>query len=201
MATLLDDAMTNIAYADELRPRHRWTVADYHKMGETGVLARDARVELVEGEIIEMAPIGSGHAGRVKRLNDLLSSRLHGKAIVSVQDPVVLGDRSELQPDIAVLRWRADYYASAHPQPADVLLVIEVADTTVRYDREVKIPLYARHGIPEAWLLDLPGRRLEVYRSPHSGGYARVDCHRQGQVSAGLLSEAVVDLAGLFPNP
>lgn len=187
--------------ARDTRARHRWTVADYHKMGEVGLLSEDERVELIEGEIIEMAPIGSGHASSVKHLNRLFSLLVSDKAIVSVQDPIVLADRAEPQPDLAILKWRGDYYKSAHPQAEDVLLLIEVADTTARYDREVKVPLYARHGIPEVWLFDLTQPQLEVYRNPVDGQYARVDEHRAGRIAPECFPEAVIDLAELFPRP
>ncbi|HEV8712026.1 MAG TPA: Uma2 family endonuclease [Candidatus Binatia bacterium] len=153
---------------------HLLTVADYHRMGEAGILGEDDRVELIDGELIEMAPIGSNHAGEVIRLVALLSSVLAGRALISPQNPVRLGDYSEPQPDITVLRFRDDFYRVSHPQPEDVLLLIEVADTTVRYDREIKIPLYARHGIPEVWLIDLQQERVEIYLQPGSEGYRQI---------------------------
>ena len=169
-------------------------------MGEVGLLAEDARAELVDGEIVEMAPIGSRPGGKVKRPIHLFSLLLGDKAIVSAQDPIVLGDYAEPKPDIAILRWRSDYYESAHPNPEEVLLLIEVSDTTARYDREVKVPPYARHNIPEVWLLDLREQYLEVYRNPQQGKYLRVDCVRTGQVSPKDFPEAVIDLAQLFPH-
>jgi Uma2 family endonuclease len=189
------------AYIDEPRARHRWTVADYHKMGEVGLLTEDARVELIEGEIVEMAPIGSPHGGKVKRLNNLLVSLLAKKVIVSTQDPIILGDHSEPQPDIALLKWRDDYYGKAHPRPQDVLLVIEVSDTTVRYDRDVKIPLYARHAIAEAWLLNLPNQCLEVYRNPQAGKYQQITTYTDGRIAPLVLPEAILDVAELVVNP
>jgi Uma2 family endonuclease len=150
------------------------TVDDYHKMAEAGILGEDDRVELIDGELIEMAPIGSNHAGEVMRLNMLLSAAVAGRAIVSPQNPVRLGAHSEPQPDITVLRFRDDFYRASHPQPEDVLVLIEVADTTVHYDREVKIPLYARHGIPEVWLIDLQQERVEIYLQPSSDGYRQI---------------------------
>jgi Uma2 family endonuclease len=182
---------------DKPRPRHRWTVADYHKMGEVGLLAEDARVELIEGEIVEMAPIGSPHGGKVKRLIHLFNGSIGGKAIVAAQDPVILGNHSEPQPDIALLKWRDDYYEKAHPQPEDVFLVIEVSDSTVRYDRDVKIPLYARHGIMEAWLLDIPNRGLEVYRNPQAGKYQQMMRYTEGQLAPLALPEAMLDVVEL----
>jgi Uma2 family endonuclease len=126
--------------------RHLFTVDEYHRMGEAGIFGEDDRVELIEGEIIEMSPIGSPHAARVKRLTQLLVRRLGTRAIVQVQDPVVLSQLSEPQPDLAVVKARADFYAAGHPQPTDILLVVEVADTSRVFDRNVKAPLYAPCG-------------------------------------------------------
>lgn len=180
--------------------RYRWSVAEYHQLGDTGVLSADERIELIDGELIEMAPIGSDHGGNVNRLNHRLSTQLGAKALVSVQNPVVLGQNSEPQPDLMLLRWRDDFYTSANPKADDVLLIIEVSDTTAQYDREVKVPLYAQHDIPEVWLIDLPKQRLETYRKPADGDYSEIIHHRQGRLSALLLSEAVIDLAELFPK-
>ncbi len=117
--------------------RHRFNVADYHRMGEAGILNEDDRVELIDGEIIEMTPIGSPHGGRVKQLNYLLTRAVGEEAIIAAQDPVILGDRSEPEPDLALLRPRADFYKESHPQPDDVLLLIEVADTSLEKDCQV----------------------------------------------------------------
>ncbi|MFO1428732.1 MAG: Uma2 family endonuclease [Candidatus Competibacteraceae bacterium] len=185
---------------EEILPRHRWTVAEYHKMAEVGLLNEDTRVELIEGDIIEMAPIGSGHGGKVKRFIRLFSRLLGDTAIVAAQDPVVLGKRSEPQPDITILRWRDDFYESAHPGPEDILLVIEVADTTARYDHKIKVPLYARHGIPEVWLLDLKKRVLEIYRNPDQEKYQHTEQLSSGQIAPLQLPEAVIQLADLFPG-
>lgn len=156
-----------------IRP-HLFSVDEYHKMGEAGILCEDDRVELIEGELIDMPPIGSLHAGKVMRLVSFLTTVLSTRAIVSPQNPVRLGKRSEPQPDLTVLRFRDDFYESSLPQPEDVLLLIEVSDSTVRYDRDVKIPLYARHGIPEVWLIDLQARRVEVYLQPSKDGYRQI---------------------------
>ena len=132
------------------------------------------RLELIEGEIVEMSPIGRRHAGRVRYLINLLTRRLAGdEAVIDAQDPVVLGDLSEPQPDLAVLAPREDFYADEHPRPEDVLLLIEIADTSLAYDREVKAPIYARYGVPEVWIADLEGNAVEVYREPATGGYAQ----------------------------
>lgn len=154
--------------------RRRFTLDQYHRMGEAGILTKDDRVELIEGEIIEMSPIGAPHASIVDRITRLLVTRLGDRAIVRVQGPILLPAQvSEPQPDVAVLRPRADFYRAVHPQPADVLLVIEVADTTVEPDRRWKLPLYARAGLREAWLVDVNAERLEIYATPGLARYPR----------------------------
>jgi Uma2 family endonuclease len=161
--------------------RHRFSVEDYHRMGEVGILRGDERVELIDGEIVRMTPIGSAHAACVKRLLRRLVSAAGERAIVSAQDPIVLGPASEPQPDLALLRPRADFYAGAHPGPDDVWLIVEVAETSLAFDRAVKVPLYARAGIAEVWLIDLPGQHIEVYRQPSEGRYAQVHRLPRGQ--------------------
>ncbi|HEY0406598.1 MAG TPA: Uma2 family endonuclease [Pyrinomonadaceae bacterium] len=151
--------------------KHWITVDEYERMGAAGIFPTDARLELLEGEIYEMSPIGSRHAACVKFLSNLLNRRLGDKLIVSTQDPIQLDDFSEPRPDVALLRWRDDFYRHAHPTPADVLLVIEVADTTLDSDRRYKLPLYAKAGIPEAWLVNLPGETIELYADPANGAY------------------------------
>ncbi|HEX5704531.1 MAG TPA: Uma2 family endonuclease [Pyrinomonadaceae bacterium] len=151
--------------------KNHFTVSEYERMGETGMFPPDARVELIEGEIIEMSPIGSRHAACVKLVGRILNQHVGADAIVSVQDPIRLNDWSEPQPDVAILKFRKDYYREGHPGPDDVLLVIEVAETTVNYDRHVKMPLYARAGISEALLFNLPEDRLEYFSRPESGMY------------------------------
>ena len=179
--------------------RHRWTVAAFHKMVETGLLGEDDRVELIEGELIDMAPIGSDHSGCVNRLNRTFQAA-STRILVGVQNPVILDQGSEPQPDISVLRWRDDFYAKSHPRPEDILLLIEVADTTARYDREVKVPLYARHAIPEVWLLDLQQRRLEIYLEPQQGEYMRMEQRRTGSVSPTQLPEINIKIDDLLAH-
>jgi Uma2 family endonuclease len=161
--------------ATDLPRRHRLTVADYYRMAEIGILAPEARVELIDGEIIDMAPPGSPHAGTVTYLTKVLMRAVAERAIVLTQNPVRLSEYSEPQPDLALLRPRDDFYRARHPRADDVLLIVEVAATSLRFDRKTKVPLYARHGIPEMWLLDLGGRRLVRYRAPEHGSYALVD--------------------------
>lgn len=195
------DRTLDAAPAGDVRPRrHRWTTAEYFRLGREGVLPADAGVELIDGEIIDMAPIGSKHGGTINFFNHRFSAAVGNKALVSVQNPIVLDEHSAPQPDIVLLRWRDDYYRGAHPRPADVLLVIEVCDTTLRYDRDVKVPLYARYGIPEVWLLELEQRRLERYRQPEQGEYRRIESHADGAVTPVHLPEIAVSLADLFPT-
>ncbi len=142
-------------------------------MGDAGILGPDERVELIEGEIIEMSPIGPRHASTVNRLAGILATLFAGKFVVSIQNPVVLNDYSVPQPDLAVLKWRDDYYARELPSVQDTLIAIEVSDTTLEKDRGVKLPLYARAGIPEVWLIDLYNDRIEVHSALLNDGYQR----------------------------
>ena len=157
----------------DLLTRHRLTVDHYHRMVDSGILGPDDRVELVSGEVLDMSPIGSLHAAIVRALARWMAGSVGDRAIVSVQNPVLLDDASEPQPDIAILAPRVDCYAAAHPGPGDVLLVVEVAETSLAYDLGVKVPLYARHGIPEAWVIDAATRQTRVFREPGAEGYAR----------------------------
>jgi len=148
-------------------PRRRlFTVDEYYRMGDVGIFNGNNRVELIDGEIVEMSPIGSPHAAVVDRLNVLLQPLLRARAIVRVQNPIRLDVYSEPQPDLSILKFRTDFYRSAHPTPADILLVVEVADTSLRYDRQIKIPLYAGAGIPEVWLVDVDAEQIEVFTHP-----------------------------------
>lgn len=179
--------------------RHRLSVADYYRMGEAGLFATEARVELIEGEVIDMPPIGSKHGAAVKRLISLLTAAVGTRAIVSAQDPLHLGDFSEPEPDLMLLAARADFYASAHPTAADVWLLIEVADSSARYDREIKLPLYARHGVREVWIVDLDARTLSFFRNPEGDGYKDISATAAPgvEVVGGLLG-VTIDLAGLL---
>ncbi len=147
------------------------TVSEYHKMAEAGILTEDDRVELIHGEIIEMSPIGSKHAGHVNRIMAFFMKQIGNLAIVSVQNPVVTGAYSEPEPDIAILRYRADFYEDSHPQPEDVFLIIEVADTSLDYDRDTKMKLYATAGIPEFWIINLEDEQIEVHKNPAQDKY------------------------------
>ena len=154
--------------------RRLFTRAEYYRMAEVGILKPTDRVELIRGEVVQMSPIGPRHAAFVNNLNQLLVLRLAGRAIVSVQNPVVIDDYSEPQPDLVLLRRRAVPYKEAHGAPEDVLLVIEVAGTSIRYDRTTKLRLYAEAGVPEYWIVDGTSESVEVYRSPSVNGYDEI---------------------------
>jgi Uma2 family endonuclease len=155
--------------------KHLFSVDDWQRMAEIGMFAPDFHAELIEGEIFEMPPIGSFHSSHEKRLIHWFKRHADPELIISAQDPLRLGDFSEPQLDLMLLRPRDDFYATAHPTPDDVLLLIEVADTTLDNDRTVKIPLYGRYGVQESWLLNLSEHCVEVYTQPNAKGYA----HRQ----------------------
>jgi Uma2 family endonuclease len=182
----------------ELFRRHRISVSAYQQMGRAGIFTPEDRVELIEGAIIDMAPIGSRHGGKVTMLCEMLIRATGPRAIVAVQNPITLGDYSEAQPDIAVLRRREDFYTGAHPGPEDVYLLIEVADTTLAYDREVKVPLYARHGVREVWLLDLQDGQLTVFQEPVAVGYLQMASYRSGNVAPQWLPDLTIDVARLL---
>jgi Uma2 family endonuclease len=180
-------------------PRHRITVHEYYRMGELGLFAPEARMELIEGEIIDVAPPGSRHASVVAQLNELLVQAVRGAAIVLVQSPVRLSELSEPQPDLALIRARDDRYRSSHPTGADALLVIEVSLTSWRFDRQVKIPLYARHGVPEVWIVDLSKDELHFFRSPRDGDYADVSSTSHPKIiQIPSLPGVSIDLSELF---
>ncbi len=180
--------------------RRKFTIQEYHQMLDSGIIAMDERIELLKGEIIAMSPIGIKHAACVRRLNNILSQHLQGEAIIDIQNPLELDNLSEPQPDIALLKPRADFYATAHPQSKDIFLIIEVADRTVKSDREVKIPLYAENQIAEVWLVDINGESIEVYREPRNNKYQTVFCFRRGQTLSPLVFSpvniAVKDILG-----
>ncbi|HHJ37985.1 MAG: hypothetical protein AXA67_12560 [Methylothermaceae bacteria B42] len=175
--------------------RHRITVEEFQRMGEAGIFPEDKRVELIEGEIIDMGPIGNPHASSVRKLIHTLSRQINGKALLDVQNPILLDESSEPQPDIVILRPRSDFYATHTPTAKDVLLLIEVADTSLDYDHNVKIPLYARHGIPEVWLIDLENQVIEVYRNPTPQGYTSVQAYQAGEI---IQAETI---SGIKLNP
>ena len=160
--------------------RYRFTVDEYARMGEAGIFTEDDRVELIDGEILQMTPIGALHAGVVSRLTELLVTRLAGKAHVSVQNPIRLANDTEPQPDLVVALRRESFYTDRHPQPDDILLVIEVADSSLRYDKQEKAPRYGKAGIPETWLVDLEAGEVAVCTEPGPDGYATRQVRRRG---------------------
>lgn len=180
--------------------RHRMTVNDYYKMAEAGIFGEDDRVELINGEILDMAPTGSHHGSVVKMLTHLFSASVVQHATVSVQDPLQLDAHSEPEPDLMLLKPRDDFYAAAHPGPTDVLLLVEVGDSTARFDREVKLPLYAKHGITEVWLINLDTRQIEVCRTPliANSDYAERTIASLGLISPLALPNCRVEIEKLF---
>jgi Uma2 family endonuclease len=183
----------------ETLQRRKLSVSDFHRMGEAGILGENDRIELIEGEMIEMAPIGARHLSKVNRITRMLIAAVGDAGIVSIQNPIVLLPRSEPQPDITVLKPRADDYEHSVPAAADVLLVVEVADTTLRYDREIKLPLYARHDIPEVWLVDLHNDCVIVHRGPSAESYRDVSTvGRNAMISPLSLPNVRLDLAELW---
>lgn len=187
---------------DHLPPplkRHRLRADDYQRLGRSGVFGPDLRVELLDGEIIEMAPVGTRHWAMVNRLGWLLKQTLGKRAIVSSQSSFRLDDHSEPQPDLALFKWRDDFYVAALPTPADTLLVIEVADSTLRYDSEIKLPRYAQRAVPEVWIVDLETNVLRMHRDPQGEDYLRcVVSAAPGVVDLTALPGVSIDLIGIF---
>lgn len=182
-----------------LLTRHRLTVADYYRMAETGVLAETARTELIEGEIVDMAPIGTRHASAVSRLARRCERAVGDRATVWPQNPLRLDDHSEPEPDLLLLKPRDDFYADAHPTAADVLLLIEVSDSTARYDREIKLPLYARHGVGEVWIVDLDARLIRCFRKPHGSEYLEATASAEaGVMTVQAMPGVSIDISGVL---
>lgn len=173
-----------------LPARRPFTRNDYYRMADAGILTEDDRVELLDGEIVQMTPISTPHASIVDRLTSLFVRRFGDRAIVRVQNPIVLNDLSEPQPDLTLLKPRADFYRREHPRPRDVLLVVEVIGSKKDYDRAVKLPLYARAGIREVWLVDLLAEAIEAHCKPALRGYRETTVLGRGRVVA----------AGAFPR-
>ncbi len=176
-----------------------FTVEQYDRMIETSVLREGERIELIEGNIIEMSAIGVRHAYCVSRINYLIRQSVKDFAIVSVRNPIQIGELSEPEPDIVLLVRRDDYYRNQHPQPADVLLLIEVSDSSLEYDRRVKLPLYARAEIKEFWLVNLIAERIEIYAEPASGEYKFVKYVRRGETLTSInISNLTLDADALL---
>lgn len=183
-------------------PRHKLTVDDYHAMGKAGILDEDSRIELIEGELIDMAPIGSLHSSKVAKLHQLLFQKISAEtALVFSQNPLHLSPHNEPQPDLMLLKPRSDWYEHSLPIPLDVLLLIEVADTTIERDRQIKCPLYAKYGIIETWLVNVSQQTLEIYQEPQEDGYAKILRRKKGDsVSPLQLSEISIALSDLWSD-
>lgn len=180
--------------------RRRFTVEQYEQMAIAGIFAEDDRIELIEGEIVEISPIGPSHSACVSRLIQLIQQQIGSSLIIRVQDPIRLSNRSEPQPDVALVQPRADFYAGGHPEPEDVVLLVEVADSSLSYDRDLKLPLYARAGIAEVWLVCLLPQTVEVFRAPSESGYGERREARRGESVAALnipgVMLSVADIRG-----
>ena len=189
----MDDAAT-------MPTRHKLDVAYYDRMIDAGIFGQEDRIELIEGDIIDMAPISQGHEAIVNGLTKALVLACMDRAIVSTQNSIRIGRRSAPQPDLAVLRPRPDFYATGErPGPGDVLLLIEVSGSSLRYDQTVKLPLYARAGIAELWIVDLHRRALDAYRAPDGDGYREMATHQAGgELALALAPEIVVRLDLVF---
>jgi Uma2 family endonuclease len=179
--------------------KHRFSVTEYYRMAETGVLRPDARVELLDGEIMDMSPIGPFHGGVVNRLTRLFTLHSKGRWLLSPQNPLRLNDRSEPEPDVMLLRPSPDDYTNRHPQAEDVFLLVEVSDSSLAIDVEKKLPLYGRAGVAEVWIVNLEEGAIEIYREPHFNGYGARTILRPGDQARPLaFPEVVVDVAELL---
>ncbi|HZZ62998.1 MAG TPA: Uma2 family endonuclease [Roseiarcus sp.] len=179
--------------------RHRLDVGAYYRMAEAGILTPNDRVELIGGEIFDMVPIGSAHAGKTNRLNRLFArAAADGLAVVSVQSPLRLDAYNEPEPDLMLLKPREDDYQGRHPSAADVLLLVEVSETSLVYDRGTKLPLYARFGVPEVWIVDLEGAAIEVYRKPTGGVYELKERLTSGSLTPALVAAVTIDVGALL---
>jgi Uma2 family endonuclease len=178
--------------------KYKFTTQEYQLMSEKGIFSPEHRLELIRGEIVKMSPIGRKHSACIAALNELLFTKFAGKFNIWVQSSIRLDDGSEPQPDIALLRRRADFYRDSLPSPADILLIVEVADSTISYDRDVKMPLYAEFGIIEAWLIDLNAKTLTKYTEPSPKGYKT--SHRLELNDAVLCLDIAINLTDIFGN-
>jgi Uma2 family endonuclease len=179
-------------------PRRKLSVHDYHRMGDTGILREDDRVELIDGELFAMAPVGCPHAAAVARLTMWFAGMASKRYLVWVQNPIQIPPFSEPQPDLMLLRPRPDGYSRALPQPTDVLLLIEVAVSSLAFDRDLKIPLYGRHGIAESWLVNMQRRAVTVYRDPAPEGYRSIVEVRQATVSPACFGDLTLEPDEIF---
>ncbi len=179
--------------------KHLTDVQEWQRLGEANIFAPTARIELIEGEILDMAPIGFYHAGHLKRLNKLFTRLVGDQAIIGIQDPLQLSNLSEPEPDFMLLRPEPDFYTSRHPNAEDVLLLIEVADSSLDYDQNEKLRLYARYNIGEYWLLNLNDYCLEVYRQPYKDLYQqKMTLHRGDNITLSQLTNITINLSDIL---
>ena len=179
--------------------KHLTDIHEWRKLGEANIFPPESHVELINGEILDMSPIGFNHAGHITRLMNFFAPLLSGKAIISAQNPIQLGDLSEPEPDFILLRPEANFYTQRHPKAEDVLLLIEVADSSLAYDQNEKLHLYARHNIAEYWLLNLNNHCLEVYRQPQGNLYQQKSTLRIGDsVSLSQLENITVNVGDIL---
>ncbi|MEM9919752.1 MAG: Uma2 family endonuclease [Bacteroidota bacterium] len=176
--------------------RKSFTVQEYHQLAEIGILKESDRVELLYGDIVTISPTKSAHAGMVDSMIELLIIKLYKKANIKCQNPISLDKLSEPEPDIAVVKYKADGYSSQHPGPEDIYLVIEVADSSLEKDRQVKGPLYAKAGIPEYWIINLSDRQIEIHREPKDGAY----CFQQTVSEGGRVESSSVPLSLIYAD-
>lgn len=181
-------------------PTYRFTVEEYRKLGEAGILDEDDRIELLDGELVIMSPIGYRHALTINRLIEFFSDRRKDRYIVSAQNPVVIYPASEPQPDIVLVRRSAEVYKTDNPGPSDVLLLVEVADSSLSYDRGAKVRAYGRAGINEFWIVNLTENAIETYRHPVGENYQETARFRRGQTVAPLaFPDLEVSVAEIVP--
>lgn len=182
----------------EVIERHQFTAQQYEKMVSLGIIDPEARVELIDGEIVAMSPANEPHEGMVRWLLNRLMPQVGQLATVDVQNAIALDERSRPEPDLMLLKPRHDAYRNRRPKPQDVLLLIEVADSSLQKDRTIKLPRYGRGAIPEVWIIDLEGRCVEIYRHPIGEGYGQSLVVRQGQIVCLALPEMVLSVDDLF---
>jgi Uma2 family endonuclease len=179
--------------------KHLTDIYEWQKLGEANIFPPDSRIELIEGEILEMAPIGFNHSGHLNRINKLFSKLIPDDVVISVQNPLQLGDLSEPEPDFMLLKPHNDSYSSRHPTADDVLLLIEVADSSLSFDQNQKLRLYARFNIPEYWLMNLNDACVEVYRQPHGDCYGEKTTLRVGDtVTLSQLNQVIINIADIL---
>jgi len=179
--------------------KHLTNLDEWHRLGEANIFPPGSRLELINGEILEMAPIGFNHAGHLRRINKLFSKLIPDNIITSVQDPLQLGDLSEPEPDFMLLKPNDNFYSSRHPNASDVLLLIEVADSSLMFDQNQKLRLYALHNVPEYWLLNLNESCVEVYRQPHGDCYGEKTTLRVGDTATlSQLNQITINIADIL---